>query len=464
LKPISAPVAWSSILMLAIPVSLQMLLQSLLGITDVLMVGHLGTVSVAAVGLASKIHFLMLVLMSGMATGASVLIAQFYGANDKQSCQKIFAVTVLVSSLTILPFVILFGFFSGYWVSWINPDPEVAKVTATFLIITAPVLLLTQWTVIHEASLRALGHTTMPLVAGIFAAVLNIFLNYILINGHMGFPALGVAGAAWATLIARLFQLIFILFWVYASKQLFALTLTQWKQARDAVQIRRYVKFSTPLVANYAIWALGNSVYHLVTGFAGTQALAVMGVIVPVESAFFALFVGLSSASAVLVGRELGAGNLQAAWDLHKFFDRLTYLLLIVFCSALWFLRPYVVNLFNGLDEESKYLLMNALGIFCVLVFLKVLNMIRILGVLRAGGDNKFTLITDTLVMWGVGLPVFIAAVFFANISFLYLYALLFLEDALKFIPVIRRVISRKWMNNLTLAESTAESADIKKA
>lgn len=428
-----------------------MLMQSMLGMADVLMVGHLGTAAVAAVGLAAKIHFLMLVLMSGLATGGSVLIAQYFGAKDNRSCQKIFAITMLVSSLVIFPFVIIFGFFSPTWVSWINPDPEVVSLAATYLIVTAPALLLTQWIVIYEASLRALGHAAMPLVAGIFAAITNILLNYALINGNWGFPMLGVAGAAWATLISRCLQTLLIILWVHWSKQLFALTIAQWKQGRDAQYIRRYINFSTPLIANYLIWAVGNSTYHMVTGFAGTQALAVMGVIVPVESAFFSLFVGLASASAVLVGRELGAGNMQSAWALHKFFDRLTYGLLVIFCLSLWFLRPWVVSLFDQLDQESKDLLMNTLAIFCVLVFLKIVNMVRIIGVLRAGGDNKFTLVTDTIVMWGFGLPIFVLAVFFAKLSFVYLYALMYLEDALKFIPVIKRIMSRKWMNNLTL-------------
>lgn len=453
-SPFPRSVLWRSVLTLSLPVALQMLMQSMLGMADVLMVGHLGTAAVAAVGLAAKIHFLMLVLMSGLATGASVLIAQYVGAKDMQSCQKIFSVTMLVSSLTIFPFVIIFGFFSDSWVSWINPDAEVVSLAATYLIITAPVLLLTQWIVIYEASLRALGHTTMPLVAGIFAAVTNIVFNYILINGHWGFPAMGVAGAAWATLMSRCLQTVLIVSWVYLSKQIFALNIMQWRQAKDSYHIRRYIHFSSPLIANYLIWAVGNSTYHLITGFAGTQALAVMGVIVPVESAFFALFVGLASASAVLVGRELGAGNKQAAWDLHKFFDRLTYLLLASLCICLWFLRPQVAGLFDQLDQESKDLLINTLGIFCFFVFLKILNMIRILGVLRAGGDNKFTLITDTVVMWVFGLPIFVLAVFWVKLPFIYLYMLMYLEDALKFIPVLKRIVSRKWMNNLTMPEN----------
>lgn len=439
-----------SVLLLSLPVAAQMLLQSLLGMADVIMVGGLGATAIAAVGLAAKIHFLLLVLMSGLATGCSILIAQYTGAKDFPSCQRTLAVTLLVGTLVMLPFTLLFGFASNTWVSWVNPDPEVVRLAAQFLMITAPTLLLTQWIVIYEASLRALGSTTMPLVAGVFAAALNIVGNYALIEGNWGFPALGVAGAAWATLCARILQLCIVVGWIYARKHGFALNLAQLKMGLDKTQINRYLAFSMPLVANYAIWAVGNSTYHLTTGYAGTNALAVMGVIVPIESAFFALFVGFANASAVLIGRELGAGNNDTAWHLHKFFDRLTFILLIIFCVGLWFARPWVLTIFDQLDENSTELLLNTLGVFCLLVWVKVINMMRIIGVLRAGGDNRFTLITDTIVMWCFGLPIYIATVFLAKISFVYIYALMFLEDGLKFIPVIRRIASKKWMNNLT--------------
>jgi len=440
---------WFTVMALALPVAAQMLLQSLLGMADVIMVGDLGSSAIAAVGLAAKIHFLLLVLMSGLATGCSVLIAQYLGAGDINRSQKTLAVTLFVGSAIMLPLALLFGFGASTWVQWINPDRDVTLLTAQYLIITAPVLLITQWIVVYEASLRALGQTTMPLVAGVCAALANIALNYALIGGHWGAPALGVAGAAWATLFARLLQLAIVLGWVYWRKQLFALNLIQLREGMDKFHIRRYLAFSLPLVANYAIWAVGNAAYHLITGFAGTEALAVMGVIVPVESAFFALFVGLANASAVLVGRELGANRHEEAWRLYKFFDRLTLGLLVMFCVALWFMRPWILSIFDQLDAKSMHLMMSTLGIFCFFVWLRVLNMTRIIGVLRAGGDNRFTLITDSIVMWGFGLPIYVAAVFFTDVSFVYLYCLLYLEDALKFIPVVKRIISRKWMNSL---------------
>src|SRR5690606_30564995 len=134
------------------------------------------------------------VLMSGFATGCSVLIAQYTGARDFASCQRTLAVTLFVGLVIMLPCTLLFAFGSPFWVSWITPDPEVALLAAQYLVITAPVLLLTQVIVVYEASLRALGQTAMPLVAGVFSAVVNAVMNYALIFGHWGFPELGVAG------------------------------------------------------------------------------------------------------------------------------------------------------------------------------------------------------------------------------------------------------------------------------
>lgn len=439
-----------SVLLLALPIAAQMLLQSLLGMADVIMVGDLGSTAIAAVGLAAKIHFLLLVLMSGLATGCSILVAQYTGAKDFVSCQKILAVTLFVGTLVMLPFTLLFGVGAPLWITWVNPDPHVSQLAAQYLVITAPVVLLTQWIVIYEASLRALGNTTMPLIAGVFAAALNILLNYALIGGNWGFPALGVAGAAWATLVSRALQLMIIVGWIYAKKHGFALTLAQLKQGADKIQIRRYLAFALPLVVNYAIWAIGNSTYHLVTGFAGTDALAVMGVMAPLESAFFALFIGLANASAVLIGRELGAGKNESAWLLHRFFERITFILLVICCSVLWFSRPWLLQIFSQLEPHAAELLFDTLGVFAFLVSLKIINMMRIIGVLRAGGDNRFPLIVDVIAMWGVGLPIFIAAVFLTDIPFFYLYGLIFLEEVVKYIPTIRRIRTKRWMNNLT--------------
>ncbi len=441
---------WWSVAVLVLPVAAQMLLQSLLGMADVMMVSSLGTTAVAAVGLAAKIHFLLIVLMNGLGTGCSVLVSQYTGARDFPSCQRIMAVTLLVGAVAMVPFTLLFAVNPGWWLSLVNPDPEVVALAARYLVITSPVLIVTQLIVAYECGLRALGNTTMPLVAGAVSVVINIVLNYILIFGHLGFPAMGVAGAAWGTLVARILQLLFILLWIYLARHGFALSLSQFRGALELDRIRRFSWFVLPLVANYAIWAIGNTAYHLMTGFAGTQALAVMGVITPVEGAFFALFLGLANASSVMVGRALGSGDYGRAWHLYRFFDRLTLGLVLLLSLVLWLCKPLILGIFGEVDEQTRALLSTTLNIFCLLVWVKVIVMLRVVGVLRAGGDNRFVLVADSVATWVFGLPVFVLAVFFWGFAFPIIYTLLFLEDILKLVPVTRRIGLRRWIKNLT--------------
>lgn len=442
---------WRRVAILALPVALQVFLQSLLGMADVAMVSGLGEQAVAAVGLAAKLHFLLLVLMIGVATGGSILIAQYSGAGQTWGCQRTLAITLLTGGILSLPFMLAFA-LSYPWLALINPDATVVDLASRYLVVTALVLILTQSIVIYEAGLRATGKTAMPLVAAAIAVVLNVFLNYVFIFGKFGFTAMGVEGAAWGTLIARFLQLAMILMWLYGRKHPFAMRVEQLKQAWQWQPIKRFMVFSLPLVMNHAIWGLGNSVYHIATGFAGTDALAVMGVMVPLESAFFALFIGLANACAVMVGHTLGASQSDEAWRLHRIFDRLAVGIVITLSGFLWLGRPWILTLFNQLDEAATHLLMNTLTIFCLGVWIKISNMVRIIGVLRAGGDNKFCLITDTIVMWFVGLPIFIAAIWL-NAPFLVLYALMFLEDALKFVPVKMRINRQYWMKDLTYIE-----------
>lgn len=450
---------WRRIAVLAVPVALQSLLQALLGMADVVMVTNLGAEAVAAVGLAAKLHFLLLVMAMGIAASSSILVAQHFGAGNLMQCQRTLVIAFFWGSLITLPSVAIF-LFGAYWLGWINPDQEVVRLATAYLLITAPALLLTQYIAIYEAALRATGNALMPLMVGAGAVLTNVFFNYVLIFGHFGFPALGVEGAAWGTLLARLLQLFAIWATLAWSRHLFALRWRHVAFLRDKAASRYFLRFAFPVMLNHALWAVGNSTYHIATGFAGTDALAVMGVMVPIESAFFALFIGLASAAAVLVGQALGADQREQAQHLYRLFNRTVVVLVIAFAGVLWLLRSWILSAFSGLDEATTVLLMQTLAIFCVGVWVKVLNMLRILGILRAGGDTRFCLITDTIVMWGVGVPLYLFAVWMGA-PFLVLYALMYLEDFLKWTPVRRRIAKGVWLRNLAM-EDAPGPADIR--
>lgn len=446
---------WRRVAVLALPVALQSLLQAFLGMADVIMVTGLGSNAVAAVGLAAKLHFLLLVMAFGIAASCGILIAQHYGGGNRDQCQRTLAVAFYWGTVITLPSVLLFV-LAGYWLGWINPDPEVIHLAARYLLITAPALLLVQYIVIYEAALRSIGNAMMPLLIGAGAVASNVFFNYVLIFGHFGFPALGVEGAAWGTLISRALQLLAIWSVLRYSNHMFAFGRSYWSYLKDKQATRYFLRFSFPVMLNHALWAIGNSTYHVATGFAGTGALAVMGVMVPIESAFFALFIGLASAASVMVGQALGADRQEHAQHLYRLFDRTVIVLVVLFAGILWLVRGWILSVFDGLDTEASRLLMSTLAIFCLGVWVKVLNMLRILGILRAGGDTRFCLVTDTIVMWGAGVPLFLLGVWLGA-PFPVLYTLMFLEDFLKWIPVKLRIKRGVWLRNLTIDDNAQQ-------
>jgi len=415
--------------LLTFPVALQMLLQALLGMADVAMVAHLGQAAVAAVGLSAKMHFLIMVLMIGVATAGGVLIAQHMGAKDVLGVKRTLAITLLLGVLIALPLVCLFA-VSRVWVTNINPDAEVSRLTSGYLMITAPTLLFVQLVLIYEAALRSVKNVNVPLLTGGIAVFLNIFFNYVFIFGEFGAPQMGVLGAAWGTLLARVIQAILVIGWVYMGQANLALSVTEWLSSVKLARLIEFTRFSLPMVANYGVWGLGNTVYHVLMGFSGTQALAVMGVMVPVESAFFALFIGVASACSVMVGQALGSDNFVQARMLQRYFLRLTLILVAVVAAVLFLSRDALLTFFR-LSGEAKSLLSSAIVVFCIFSVFKVGNLLIIIGVLRAGGDNKYCLVVDTIVMWLIGLPIFAVCVA-ANVPFLILYALLSLEDVVK--------------------------------
>ncbi len=435
---------------LALPMGLQTLLQAMLGMADVVMVSGLGAAAIAAVGLSAKLHFLLLVVMLGVATACSILVAQYTGAKNEAASKHTLALTLIIGSLLMLPFMLLFSANNSWWLSILNPDPEVVALASKYLFITAAALILTQWIVIFESALRSIGNTTLPLVIGGFAAISNIFFNYVLIFGHFGFPELGVAGAAWGTLLSRCLQVIAIIAYLAMKQHPFSALHLDFVHAFNFQRAKRFLLFAFPLISNYFIWALGNATYHILTGYAGTNALAVMGIMVPIESAFFALFIGTANASAIMIGQNLGADKTEEAWQLYRFFDRLTISAVIVFSASLWLASPLIVNHFAESNAEAATLLQKTLLIFCLLTWIKVINMQRIIGVLRAGADNNFVLVVDTIVMWAIGLPAFALGLFYFNFPFYILYILMYLEDTAKFPPMWWRLGKRYWLKNLT--------------
>ncbi len=441
---------YKELVQLALPITIQSLLVATLGIADVMMVGALGEASVAAVGLATKMHFVTMLLIFGFGNACNVLISQYVGAKQFHKIKQTILLTILAGVVLLLPVVVFFAFKPELWLSLISSDQEVVSLTAEFLVITAIMVLVMVVIMVFETALRALGKTTAPLLLAAISIVANIVLNYLLIFGHMGFPAMGVAGAAWATLISRFLHMLLVLGYVYMLKQPIALGVSDLYSIGTIRAWKTYLGFTLPVAFNFVLWGFGSSLYHIIASRMGTEPLAVMSVLAPIENILISTFMGLSAAASILLGRALGANEFDYAWELKKFFVRNAVLLAAICGGVMWMAKPFILMPFNKLDESTLQLVDQTLLVMCLLVWVKIHNMMSMVSVLRAGGDTIWCLKIDIASMWILGLPATALAALYFELPFLIVFIVMFLEEVVKMVGSHWRMYQKKWLRNLT--------------
>jgi putative MATE family efflux protein len=437
-------------LKLAWPISLQSILVTMLGMTDIMMVAHLGDGAVASVGIANRIQFVFLIILSGLATGVGILSAQYYGAGNIKRIKQVIVMTVIIAVLTLLPLVLLNYLFAGDIINLASSDNEVINTGESYLWVTMPSLLFVVLVMIFENALRGTGQVKFPMLLSIVAIFFNIILNYWLINGGIGLEPMGVLGAAWATTLARFIHislLVFTLVKISHAVFPFDVRLSALKNRHDWVHFMTLV---WPLMVSFGVWSLGTFVYQLIFGRMGTTELAVMSLLAPVEGLLISFFFGFASACSVLLGQRLGRDEFIHAWEIAKNYaisaPLVTFvlaLLMIQFESIVF--KPYASLSKDSLDIAHDIYILIAFGT-CI----KVFNMTLSLGILRAGGDNKHCMFIDFTGMWVLGIPLTFLAAFYFSLPIFWVVLVAYLEEICKAFMLVSRMKSKLWLRNLT--------------
>ena len=440
---------------LAIPVSIQAMMFSLLGLIDIMMVGRLGETSVAAVGLGNRIFFFNLILTAALGSGMTVLASQFIGAGDKGGLRRTLSQAILTSLIVSLPFIAVYMLFPQQILGLASNDTELLELGSNYLLITAPSIICTAIVVPLESALRAANDAKTPTRIGFIAILINIALNYVLIFGELGFPALGVAGSAWGTTLSRLFQTILLVSYIHHKRAFLLPSSDDLRQALKKAELVRYYKISLPIILQDGLWAFGTVLYNLIYANMGVNELAVMSAISSIEAILMSLFIGFGVGSSIIISQDLGASQFQRAWR-HGWLVLLLApiaalgigLLMVVF-------RHDIVSLFGDFNQSTLLLASQVMIASGLALMLRVINFTGIIGLLRSGGDVKASVYINVVGMWGVGLPL---AYFSAN-SWSWPLYLVFIcslgEEATKSILVLARIVSRRWLNNLVMENAS---------
>ncbi len=431
-----------SVCALAIPVALQSMLQASFGVVDQVMIGQLGAVEVAAVGLAGKFTGIFNVVISAVGAVAGIMLSQYIGQKNAAETRRSLAVNLrvclILAALFMLAGVAVPERIMGLYIS----DRATAETAGRYLAIVSGTFLPAAGIGILSTHLRCIEKASLPLYAGLASAAVNTGLNWMLIFGKLGAPALGVTGAALATLTSQLVYFLVIL-GMYAK----------YRERAESVPAGpfawgQYLSMLLPLLVSESMWVLGENVYAGIYGHLGTDATAAMTLTNPVQSLAIGALCGLSQAAAILIGKCLGDGDVDAAYrEARKllFYGWVGSMVLsaVIACTGHWYVRIFNV------EEPIRELTRQILTAYAVVLPFKVLNMIVGSGILRSGGKTKYVMVIDLVGTWVFGVPMGLFAAFVCHWTIPWVYLTLSLEECVRLAISLVVFERRGWMNQL---------------
>lgn len=440
---------WRKMIRIAVPVSLQSMLFSLLGVIDVFMVSQLGEAPTAAVGVGNRIFFFNLILIVGVSGAVSVLASQYFGAGDMNGVRRTLAQSWIASLLFSLPFVILYLVLPKQIVSLVADAPDYVAFASDYLMITGISILFTALVIPLEAALRSIGEVRLPTFVGFNAVLVNAALNALLIFGLCGFPELGVVGAAIGTLVSRLLQMLLLFMLVARNFNQVLPTSENWRETKQAKHHKTYSKIALPMTLHQGIWAAGILVHGVIIGQLGVSELAIVSLLAPVESVLITTFLGFAVAASTLLGHQLGAKNYQAAAAQSWWYVATSCLLACLLASACFMASPLIESLLMKTSLPDTELALNACLVMVFGMVLRVFNMVGVGGVLKSGGDIKFSMFIDLFAQWVVGIPLAYYTVVVLAWPLHWVLIIILLEEVVKIMLTCHRIQSKKWLNNL---------------
>lgn len=439
-----------AMLALAIPVAFQQLITASLNMIDVLMVGQLGETSVAALGLANQIFFLLILFLFGVTSGMAIFTAQYWGKGDVENIRRVLGLCLAIAIAVSAVFTLVATLLPATLMSIYTEDPEVIRIGSDYLRIVGLSYVMMAISVSYISVLRSIRMVKITVFVAVLALGLKTVIAYLLIFGIGPFPELGVRGAAIGTAIGWTFECILLVIVVYALKTpLAANPLSYFRFNRPfALNV---LKTSLPAAINEVLWSVGFSSYNAVYARIGTDAIAAVNINATIEELVFVLFIGLGNACAVMIGNKIGEGDSETAFEYGKRFMILGVTAALIGGAVVFSQREAVIGLYE-LSSSAANNLRGLMLVFALSAWLKMLNFILFIGAMRAGGDTRYAMFTELFSVWCIGVPAALIGGFVLDLPVYGVYALVLLEEAVKAVIIYRRFQSRLWIHDLVSA------------
>ena len=435
---------------LALPIALQQLLVSCAQLVDTAMVTGLGNVVVSSVGVSSRWIFLMNLFYFGISSGTAAMIAQFWGAKEKDNIRKSYGIALIFSAAVAVMFTVLMFFFPDLLTRVFTSEQAVIETAPQYMKIVAFMAPFAAFNQVTCVALRSTERVNPPLYTSVISVALNTVLNYILINGKLGLPAMGIKGAAIATLTSTAVQAILLFAVIRTSKDIYNANFREFFTLTKSF-FRRFSVVCLPVVLNEVAWAAGTNIYSMVFARQGSEAYAGYTIFSSIEQIAFVFFVGICHACSIMTGKTIGEGNEDGAYRLARKFVIMTPFTGIVTGVILALSRNFLLSLLNIETQAAFDLASSLILLYCMWLPFRNIPYTLIVGTFRAGGDTKIGIVCDLVSLYLIGAPVVVYLGIVAKVDFIYLLMAMYLcEDIPKILLCLHRFRSKKWIRNLT--------------
>lgn len=441
-------VFYKKLIALVFPIAIQNLMTALVSASDALMLGFLDQTALSAISLATQVQFVLNLFFAALTIGTTVLAAQYWGKQDRESVEEVLCIALKLSFLISLLFFMAALFFPRGLMQIFTNEMLLIEAGIPYLRIVSWSYLFMGFSQIYLCIMKNSGRTTKSTIYGSFALILNILLNAVFIFGLFGFPQMGIAGAALATTISRAVELLLTIFENLKT----GVVRVRLKYFRsDRVRLKRdYYHYTMPVLANELVWGCGFTMFSVIMGHLGSDAVAANAVANIVKNIIACVCFGIGTGSGILVGNELGSGNLETAKEYGRMLCKISLAAGAVSGFLILLSSPVVLMFTTSLTEQAHAYLQIMLYICSYYMIGKSINSTVVAGIFCAGGDTKFGLLCDIVTMWIIIVPLGSVAAFILHLPVLAVYFLLNLDEFIKLPAVYRHYRQYRWVKNLT--------------
>lgn len=442
------PAFTRKLISLVMPIAFQQFMLALVSASDALMLGVISQDSLSAVSLAGQITFIHNLLLEAMTIGLSLIAAQYWGKGDIPAVERIFAFVMKVTTVISLVFTLSALLIPGMLMRIFTNDPVLIRGGSLYLRVIAVCYLLTGISQMYLCILKNSGRAAKSSMISATSVVVNIFINAVLIYGLFGMPRMEIAGAALATVTARIIEVTWCVLETVGKDQV--KLRAKYLRRDDPVLRRDFWKYTTPVICNEIVWGTGFSMYSVIMGHLGSDAVAANSIASIVKNLAGCFCMGLGNGGGIMVGNELGAGKLEKAKEYGRRLCHLSVSSGIVSGLVLLAFSPLILRAAN-LSVTAEGYLKGMLLICAYYMIGRSVNGVTISGIFCAGGDSKFGLYCDCISMWCIMVPLGLIAAFVLKLPVLAVYFIISLDEFVKIPAVYLNYKKYRWVKDLTV-------------